>query len=163
MSHHRDALLEEIKNKAVVHGKVVLSSGLESDYYIDLRRITLDGVAAPLVGQVMLDLAAELDFDAVGGLTLVAILDAASFLIAAALIAASTFSTLCAPFSGISETGMTSCSAPLRRRCTVPCRTNAPCSTSRLRLNQKTFALVFAAISTQVGSSALRTAKSSPC
>ncbi|MEY9849438.1 orotate phosphoribosyltransferase [Streptacidiphilus sp. MAP5-3] len=70
MSTSRDALLEEIKNKAVVHGKVTLSSGLESDYYIDLRRITLDGTAAPLVGQVMLDLTKDLDFDAVGGLTL---------------------------------------------------------------------------------------------
>ena len=70
MSTHRDALLDQIKTKAVVHGKVTLSSGLESDYYIDLRRITLDGQAAPLVGQVMLDLTADLDFDAVGGLTL---------------------------------------------------------------------------------------------
>ncbi|MFC5909640.1 orotate phosphoribosyltransferase [Streptacidiphilus monticola] len=70
MSNLRDELLEEIKNKAVVHGKVTLSSGLESDYYIDLRRITLDGAAAPLVGQVMLDLTADLEFDAVGGLTL---------------------------------------------------------------------------------------------
>ncbi|NUR89823.1 MAG: orotate phosphoribosyltransferase [Nonomuraea sp.] len=66
----RDTLLAEIKKKAVVHGKVVLSSGLEADYYVDLRRITLDGVAAPLVGRVMLDLTEDLDFDAVGGLTL---------------------------------------------------------------------------------------------
>jgi orotate phosphoribosyltransferase len=66
----RSALLQQIKDKAVVHGKVTLSSGIEADFYIDLRRITLDGEAAPLAGQVMLDLAAELDFDAVGGLTL---------------------------------------------------------------------------------------------
>ena len=66
----RSALLQQIKDKAVVHGKVTLSSGLEADFYIDLRRITLDGEAAPLAGLVMLDLAAELDFDAVGGLTL---------------------------------------------------------------------------------------------
>ncbi len=70
MSDVRDALLQQIKDKAVVHGKVILSSGREADYYIDLRRITLDGEAAPLVGQVMLDLTAELDFDCVGGLTL---------------------------------------------------------------------------------------------
>ncbi|HEY3483414.1 MAG TPA: orotate phosphoribosyltransferase, partial [Streptomyces sp.] len=66
----RDALLRQIKDKAVVHGKVTLSSGLEADFYVDLRRITLDGEAAPLTGQVMLDLTADLDFDAVGGLTL---------------------------------------------------------------------------------------------
>jgi len=66
----RTALLRHIKDKAVVHGKVTLSSGLEADFYVDLRRITLDGAAAPLVGQVLLDLTADLDYDAVGGLTL---------------------------------------------------------------------------------------------
>jgi len=62
--------LAQIKSKAVVHGKVKLSSGREADFYIDLRRVTLDGEAAPLVGDVMLDLTNELDYDAVGGLTL---------------------------------------------------------------------------------------------
>ncbi|MBD0739459.1 orotate phosphoribosyltransferase [Streptomyces sp. CBMA29] len=80
----RDALLRQIKDKAVVHGKVTLSSGLEADFYVDLRRITLDGEAAPLAGQVMLDLTAELDFDAVGGLTLGADPVATSMLHAAA-------------------------------------------------------------------------------
>src|SRR4029079_1162820 len=70
MSDVRGALLQQIKDKAVVHGKVTLSSGLEADYYVDLRRITLSGQAAPLVGEVMLDLTADLDFDAVGGLTM---------------------------------------------------------------------------------------------
>ncbi|MFJ2264384.1 orotate phosphoribosyltransferase [Streptomyces sp. NPDC087844] len=66
----RGELLQQIKDKAVVHGKVTLSSGIEADYYVDLRRITLDGEAAPLVGEVLLDLTADLDFDAVGGLTM---------------------------------------------------------------------------------------------
>ncbi|MFS8199155.1 orotate phosphoribosyltransferase (plasmid) [Streptomyces sp. CWNU-52B] len=66
----RGELLQQIKDKAVVHGKVTLSSGIEADYYVDLRRVTLDGAAAPLVGQVLLDLTADLDFDAVGGLTM---------------------------------------------------------------------------------------------
>ncbi|MER6911260.1 orotate phosphoribosyltransferase [Streptomyces sp. NPDC000594] len=70
MSDARGDLLQQIKDKAVVHGKVTLSSGLEADYYVDLRRITLDGAAAPLVGQVMADLTADLDYDCVGGLTL---------------------------------------------------------------------------------------------
>jgi len=47
----RDRLLELIKAKAIVHGRVTLSSGREADYYVDLRRITLDGEAAPLVGR----------------------------------------------------------------------------------------------------------------
>ncbi|MEU3493277.1 orotate phosphoribosyltransferase [Kitasatospora sp. NPDC088391] len=84
MSNDRDALLAQIKDKAVVHGKVTLSSGLEADYYVDLRRITLDAEAAPLVGKVMLDAAADLEFDAVGGLTLGADPVAAAMLHAAA-------------------------------------------------------------------------------
>ncbi len=66
----REQLKNEIVNKAVVHGKVILSSGKEADYYVDLRRVTLDHVAAPLVGEVMLELTKDLDYDAVGGLTL---------------------------------------------------------------------------------------------
>ena len=75
IAYKDDAFLEpwdknEILKKAVVHGKVILSSGKEADYYVDLRRVTLDSVAAPLVGEVMLDLTKDWDFDAVGGLTL---------------------------------------------------------------------------------------------
>ena len=66
----RDQLRQDILDKAVVHGRVVLSSGKEADYYVDLRRVTLDGATAPLVGRVMLDLTSHLEYDAVGGLTL---------------------------------------------------------------------------------------------
>ncbi|MGI9226372.1 MAG: orotate phosphoribosyltransferase [Candidatus Nanopelagicaceae bacterium] len=66
----KEQLREEIIKKAVVHGKVILSSGKEADYYVDLRRVTLDHVAAPLIGEVMLELTKDLNYDAVGGLTL---------------------------------------------------------------------------------------------
>jgi len=66
----RDALLSLVQSQAVVHGRVALSSGREADYYVDLRRTTLSSEAAPLVGQVMLELTADLEYDAVGGLTL---------------------------------------------------------------------------------------------
>ncbi len=65
-----NALREEIVDKAVVLGRVVLSSGREADYYVDLRRVTLDAVAAPLVGRVMRDLTSDWEYVAVGGLTL---------------------------------------------------------------------------------------------
>ena len=80
----RARLLEIVKDKAIVHGKVTLSSGKEADYYVDLRRITLDGEASPLVGRVMRDLTKDLDYDAVGGLTLGADPVATSMLHAAA-------------------------------------------------------------------------------
>jgi orotate phosphoribosyltransferase len=66
----RSDLQVQIKEKAVVHGAVTLSSGQQADWYVDLRRVLLDGPAARLAGRVMLDLAAGLTFDAVGGLTL---------------------------------------------------------------------------------------------
>ncbi len=66
----RERLLELVKAKAIVHDRVTLSSGKEAEYYVDLRRITLDGEAAPLVGVVMNELTKGLEFDAVGGLTM---------------------------------------------------------------------------------------------
>lgn len=70
MSIPREQLLQIIRDQAIVHGRVTLSSGQQADHYVDLRRVTLDGVAAPLVGQVMTDLVADLDLEAVGGLTM---------------------------------------------------------------------------------------------
>ena len=72
-SPDKPRLVELIKELAVVHGRVTLSSGLEADYYVDLRRATLHHEAAPLIGRVMLALLDENglgDVDAVGGLTM---------------------------------------------------------------------------------------------
>jgi orotate phosphoribosyltransferase len=85
----REELLALIKELAVVHGRVTLSSGKQADYYVDLRRITLHHRAAPLVGAVMLDHLVALglgpsQIDAVGGLTLGADPIAAALLHAAA-------------------------------------------------------------------------------
>lgn len=66
----RDVLLDQVNTKAVVRGRVTLASGREADYYVDMRRVTLDAVAAPVIGRQMLELTADWDFDAVGGLTL---------------------------------------------------------------------------------------------
>ncbi len=57
----------------MVHGRVTLSSGIEADYYVDLRRATLHHEAAPLIGQVILDLLDQngiTEFDSIGGLTM---------------------------------------------------------------------------------------------
>jgi orotate phosphoribosyltransferase len=80
----RDDLLRVIKDKAVVHGDFVLSSGQRATWYIDLRRVLLSGEAAPLAGRVMLAATADLGYDAVGGLTLGADPVAAAMLHAAA-------------------------------------------------------------------------------
>jgi orotate phosphoribosyltransferase len=80
----RSALIERILDLAVVYGRVTLSAGGEADYYVDMRRVTLDGVASPIVGRVMRTLVADWDFEAVGGLTLGADPVATSMLHAAA-------------------------------------------------------------------------------
>jgi orotate phosphoribosyltransferase len=66
----REELLAGIKDKGIVHGDFELSSGGHATSYVDLRRVTLDGRLAPLVGRVLLNATAELSYDAVGGLTL---------------------------------------------------------------------------------------------
>jgi orotate phosphoribosyltransferase len=66
----RADLLAAIKTRAVIRGDFVLSSGQRADWYVDLRRILLDGRLAPLAGLIMLDLTQDLAYDAVGGLTL---------------------------------------------------------------------------------------------
>lgn len=80
----REELVEQVKAKAVVHGRVTLSSGKEADYYVDLRRVTLDGESSPLVGRVLLELTRDWEYDAVGGLTLGADPVAAAMMHAAA-------------------------------------------------------------------------------
>lgn len=72
---NRARLAELVNELAVVCGKVTLASGLESNFYVDMRRATLHHEAAPLIGHVMLDLLEENGFsvdevDAVGGLTM---------------------------------------------------------------------------------------------
>lgn len=72
-SPDKPRLVELVKELAVVHGRVTLSSGIEADYYVDLRRATLHHEAAPLIGKVMLDLIDSANLghiDAVGGLTM---------------------------------------------------------------------------------------------
>ncbi|HEY1974338.1 MAG TPA: orotate phosphoribosyltransferase [Pseudonocardia sp.] len=66
----REELAGLVRELAVVHGRVTLSSGLEADYYVDLRRATLHHRASPLIGRLMRVLTHDWEFDAVGGLTL---------------------------------------------------------------------------------------------
>jgi len=80
----RDELLTAIRTDAVVHGDFVLSSGQRASWYVDLRRVLLAGKYAPLAGRVLLETTSDLDFDAVGGLTMGADPVAAAMMHAAA-------------------------------------------------------------------------------
>ena len=66
----KQELAELVRELAVVHGKVILSSGKEADYYVDLRRATLEHRASRLIGELLRELTADWDYVAVGGLTL---------------------------------------------------------------------------------------------
>ncbi|MFQ6328336.1 orotate phosphoribosyltransferase [Nocardia sp. CWNU-33] len=66
----RDTLAALVRELAVVHGRVTLSSGKEADYYVDLRRATLHHSAGPLIGKLLRELVADWDFESVGGLTM---------------------------------------------------------------------------------------------
>lgn len=67
----RDELITYINELAVFRGDFTLTSGKKATYYVDLRRVSLDHRAAPLIGQVMTDLISEIpDVAAVGGLTM---------------------------------------------------------------------------------------------
>ncbi len=66
----REQLATLVRELGVVHGRVALSSGAEADYYVDLRRVTLEHRAAPLVGRLLRVLTADWEYSAVGGLTL---------------------------------------------------------------------------------------------
>ena len=67
----RQSLIALIGDEAVFHGDFTLSSGKKATYYVDMRKLSLDHRAAPLIGQVMLDLIDDIDgVVAVGGLTM---------------------------------------------------------------------------------------------
>ena len=66
-------LIDLVNRFAVVRGRVTLSSGIEADYYVDLRRVTLHHEAAPILGRVMIDLILQSELGpvhAIGGLTM---------------------------------------------------------------------------------------------
>ena len=71
MTDARQQLIDFIAAEAVFHGDFTLTSGKKATYYVDLRKVSLDHRVAPLIGQVMIDLIADVpDVFAVGGLTM---------------------------------------------------------------------------------------------
>lgn len=60
-------LIQMIKEKALLHGDFTLASGRKSDYYLDLRRLTLDSEAIALMGEMIISHCREYEYDAIGG------------------------------------------------------------------------------------------------
>ena len=70
IQNDRRELLQLLKKEAYIKEKIVLSSGKESDFYIDARRVTLSAKGAFLCARLILDLIKGDKVDAVGGPTL---------------------------------------------------------------------------------------------
>ena len=70
IAQQRQRLLEIIKKDAYFREKITLSSGKESDYYVDARLITLTSEGVFLCASLILDAIKDIAFDALGGPTL---------------------------------------------------------------------------------------------
>ena len=66
----KEELRRLIVRDACFKEKIILSSGKESDYYIDARRVTLSAEGVYLCAGIMLDLVKDDSYDAIGGPTL---------------------------------------------------------------------------------------------
>ena len=66
----REELLALVATRAVRFGDFLLTSGRRSDFFVEGKRVTLDGRGLYLVARLGLQRCRELDVDAVGGLTL---------------------------------------------------------------------------------------------
>lgn len=63
-------LLQLLIKDAYFREKIILSSGKESDYYIDARRVTLSAEGVYLCARLILDIVKDDRLDAIGGPTL---------------------------------------------------------------------------------------------
>jgi orotate phosphoribosyltransferase len=63
-------LIAELREHALIIGKVTLSSGIEAEYYVDAKRATLAQDGFRLVGELVAAEAERLGATAVGGLTM---------------------------------------------------------------------------------------------
>jgi len=70
MDQVKQLLLELLREKAFQKGKRILSSGKESDYYLDAKKVTLTGEGAYLAAKLILNLIREEKINAIGGPTI---------------------------------------------------------------------------------------------
>jgi orotate phosphoribosyltransferase len=66
----RQRLVAQLREHALVIGRVTLSSGREADYYVDAKRATLRPEGFAALGELVAEQAAERGATAVGGLTM---------------------------------------------------------------------------------------------
>jgi orotate phosphoribosyltransferase len=70
---YRAELFELIRARSFGRGRIVLASGRESDYYIDMRPTTVHPAGATCVGELICDALEGMNVDFVGGLEMGAV------------------------------------------------------------------------------------------
>ena len=70
MGSARDRLIAELREHALVVGRVTLTSGSEAEYYVDAKRAILRPAGFLALGELLAERAREWDATAVGGLTM---------------------------------------------------------------------------------------------
>src|SRR5206468_5961792 len=70
---YRAELFELIRARSFGRGKIMLASGRESDYYIDMRPTTVHPAGATCVGELIVDALEGMAVDFVGGLEMGAV------------------------------------------------------------------------------------------
>lgn len=65
-----EQLKEIVRRDAVRFGTFTLSSGKESDLYVDLRKVTLNPVGASIIGDLIGEVIRDRKVDAVGGMSI---------------------------------------------------------------------------------------------
>jgi orotate phosphoribosyltransferase len=68
--HDRQQLIELFRERALTFGDFTLASGQKSSYYLDGKQITLHSVGLRLVAEGLLDLLDDVEFDAIGGMSI---------------------------------------------------------------------------------------------
>jgi len=66
----RDALLKVVFHSSFQRGRFKLSSGRESDFYLDAKQTTLVGESSLLVAEILLDEVINSKIDSIGGLAI---------------------------------------------------------------------------------------------
>ena len=82
MTAARDRVRELFLARAVAFGEFTLASGKTSNYYINSKKVLFHAEAITLIGELLADATADLEFEAVGGLEVGAIPMAAAALTA---------------------------------------------------------------------------------
>lgn len=68
--YDRDRLIELFKERALKFGDFTLASGQKSTYYLDGKQITLHSHGLRLVCEGLFDLLSDIDYDAIGGMSI---------------------------------------------------------------------------------------------